>query len=80
VSYAEAIWAEALFCSPLQPSAKPGPAEVRAAVAERMDGAGIARCAACVAGAYGDDQTLAADRMTWCLAAVAAAFREPVPV
>lgn len=79
MSYPETIWAEALFCSDLQPSEKPGPEQIRAAVAERMDNAGIARCAGCVAYAYGEQPLLAADRMAWCLTAVATAFRfEPV--
>lgn len=78
--YAERVWAEALFCSHLQPSQKPDYDEVKAAVAERMRRPGIARCAACVAEQYGNEPTLAAECMTWCLTTVAAAFRDPVRV
>jgi hypothetical protein len=75
---AEIYWAEALFCSPLQQSEKPSAAEVRAAVAERMEHAGIARCAACLAFEYGEHPTLAAERMAWAVAAVRDAFASAV--
>jgi hypothetical protein len=71
---AETIWAEALFCSLLQPSENPDPATVRAAVTERMDHAGIARCVACVAHEYGEHPTEAAARMRWAVTTVRAAY------
>lgn len=78
MSVAETYWAEALFCSPLQPSQEPTAAEIRAAVKERMDHAGIARCAACLAFEYGEHPVEAAARMRWAVAAVHDAFASAV--
>jgi hypothetical protein len=68
------LFAEALFCSPLQPSENPSPEVVRAAVENASERFGPVRCAELLAAEYGDHPGLAAERMGWCLAAVAGAY------
>jgi uncharacterized membrane protein len=65
--------AEALFASSLQPSDRPTSAQIRAAVATTLNAQGAAGCAAHLAAEYGDHPELAASRMRWALAIVAAA-------
>ena len=69
-----AFYAEALFCSPLQPSERPTSEAVRAAVEEAVHGWRLAMHTPCVAQEFGDHPELAAERMQWCLAAVRAGF------
>jgi hypothetical protein len=71
------VLAEALFCSCLQPSDRPGPERVRSAVQDelhRYHGA-LGACAPDVAFHYGERPELAAARMRWCRALIAAAYR-----
>lgn len=67
--------AEALFASPLQPSAEPTAVQVRGAVLAAILDHGSDGCAALLAQAYGDHPELAAERMRWSLHAVHAAFQ-----
>jgi hypothetical protein len=66
--------AEALFCSPLQPSDGGGALDVRVLVTAALARLGEAGCAAQVAQEFGDHPELAARRMGWCRTAVEAAF------
>ncbi|MEV4342939.1 hypothetical protein AB0J83_00465 [Actinoplanes sp. NPDC049596] len=60
--------AEALFASALQPSDRPSPAQVRAAITSTLRQRGIRGCAAHLAGEFGDDPEAAAGRMRWAIA------------
>jgi hypothetical protein len=71
--------AEALFVSPLQPSAVPGPAEVDAAITAAILLHGSCGCAAMVAQEFGDHPDLAAARMRWAITTVHSLF-QPAPV
>jgi len=73
----EAVRAEALFLSALQPSGAPSPGQVRRAVATTLRRLGIRGCAAQVAGEFGDHPDTAVARMSWALATVTAVY--PVP-
>ena len=73
----EAVRAEALFVSTLQPSGSPSPGQVRRAVATTLRRLGIRGCAAQVAGEFGDHPDTAVTRMSWALATVHAIY--PVP-
>ena len=73
----EAIRAEALFASALQPSECPSPDQVRRAVATTLHRLGIHGCAERLAGAFGDHPDTAAARMTWALATIRAAYPTP---
>jgi len=80
----EAVRAEALFTSCLQPSWCPGPEEVRGAVAEALRRYGVRGCAETVAAGYGEDGDTAVRRMRWALAAVREVYgirrpTQPVP-
>ena len=66
----EAVRAEALFVSTLQPSGSPSPGQVRRAVATTLRRLGIRGCAAQVAGEFGDHPDTAVARMSWALATV----------
>lgn len=67
--------AEALFASTLPAGTYP-PAEVAAAIRAAVRAHhGVAGCAADMAAAFGDHPEGAADRMRWCCATVAAAYR-----
>jgi hypothetical protein len=65
--------AEALFVSPLQPSDRPAPQQVRAAIAASLRvHHGASGCAARMAAEYGDHPEQAATRMRWALELAAA--------
>ena len=66
----EAVRAEALFLSTLQPSASPSPDQIRRAVATTLRRVGVRGCAAQVAGEFGDHPDIAVARMSWALAAI----------
>ena len=65
--------AEALFASIVQPSERPSPADVDAAVTASLLRHGSDGCAELVAQEYGDHPESATARMRWCLTAVEAA-------
>jgi hypothetical protein len=71
----EAVRAEALFVSALQPSASPRPDQVRHAVATTLRRLGAHACAVRMAGEFGDHPDTAAARMSWALATIHAAMR-----
>jgi hypothetical protein len=73
----EAVRAEALFLSALQPSGSPAPDQVRHAVTTTLRRLGVRRCAAQVAGEFGDHPDTAVARMSWALATIKTAY--PVP-
>ena len=77
VTSGEAIRAEALFASTLQPSESRSPDQVRHAVATTLRRLGIRGCAGHLAEEFGDHPHTAATRMTWALATVRTAY--PVP-
>jgi hypothetical protein len=60
-----AVWAEALFVSVLQRSDRPGPGEVREAVAAAVRVYGGRGCAELVAQEFGDHPETAVERMRW---------------
>jgi len=70
----EAVRAEALFASPLQPSDRPAAPQVRQAVAATLRRLRIQGCAAHLAGDFGDHPETAAARMTWALDTVRTAY------
>ena len=70
----DAVRAEALFASTLQPSDRPAVREVRQAVAATLRQLRIQGCAAYLAGEFGDHPDTAAARMRWALATVRAAY------
>jgi hypothetical protein len=73
----EAVRAEALFLSTLQPSGWPSPDQVRRAVTTTLQRLGVRGCAAQVAGEFGDHPDTAVARMSWALATIKTAY--PVP-
>lgn len=73
----EAVRAEALFLSTLQPSGSPSPEQVRRAVTATLQRLGVRGCAAPVAGEFGDHPDAAVARMSWALATIKTAY--PVP-
>ena len=73
----EAVRAEALFASTLQPSGSPSPDQVRRAVTAALRRLGIRGCAAQVAGEFGDHPDTAAARMSWALATVSRVYPAP---
>jgi hypothetical protein len=73
----EAVRAEALFLSALQPSWSPSPDQVRHAVTTTLQRLRVHGCAAEVAGEFGDHPDPAAARMSWALATIKTAY--PVP-
>jgi hypothetical protein len=73
----EAVWAEALFVSTLQPSGSPSPDQIRSAVATTLRRLGLRGCAARVAGEFGDHPDTAVARMGWALAAINAVYPAP---
>ena len=75
----EAVRAEALFASTLQPSDRPTAPEVRQAVAATLRRLRIQGCAAHLAGDFGDHPETAAARMRWALATVRAAYPAHLP-
>jgi hypothetical protein len=66
----EAVRAEALFLSTLQPSGSPSPDQVRGAVATTLRRLGVRGCAAQMAGEFGDHPDTAVARMSWALATI----------
>src|SRR6266851_4041267 len=73
----EAVRAEALFVSTLQPSGSPSPDQIRRAVATTLQRLGVRGCAARVAGEFGDHPDTAVARMGWALATIQMVY--PVP-
>jgi hypothetical protein len=75
----EAVLAEALFASTVQPSDCAGPEQVHRAVAATLLRLGNA-CAGEVAAEFGDHPDTAATRMTWALATIRGTCRAGVDV
>jgi hypothetical protein len=73
----EAIHAEALFASALQPSGSPTSDQVSHAVATTLQQLGVRGCAARLASEFGDHPDTAAVRMSWALATIRAACLAP---
>ena len=73
----EAVRAEALFLSTLQPSGSPSPDQVRRAVTTTLQRLGVRGCAAQVAGEFGDHPDTAVTRMSWALATVNTVYPAP---
>jgi len=73
----EAVRAEALFVSALQPSGSPSPDQVRRAVVTTLRRLGVRGCAAQVAGEFGDHPDTAVARMSWALATITAIYPAP---
>jgi hypothetical protein len=73
----EAIRAEALFVSTLQPSGSPSPDQIRRAVATTLQRLGVRGCAAQVAGEFGDHPDTAVARMSWALATINTVYLQP---
>jgi hypothetical protein len=73
----EAVRAEALFLSTLQPSGSASADQIRRAVATTLRRLGVRGCAAQVAGEFGDHPDTAVARMSWALATVNMVY--PVP-
>jgi hypothetical protein len=72
-----AIWAEALFVSVLQRSDRPGPGQVRKAVAAAVRAYGGRGCAELVAQEFGDHPETAVERMRWAHAVTGEVFTSP---
>ena len=73
----EAVRAEALFVSTLQPSGSPSPDQIRRAVATTLLRLGVRGCAAQVAGEFGDHPDTAVARMSWALATINTVYPAP---
>ena len=73
----EAVRAEALFVSTLQPSGSPSPDQIRRAVATTLQRLGVSGCAAQVAGEFGDHPDTAVARMSWALATINTVYPAP---
>ena len=73
----EAVRAEALFVSALQPSGSPSPDQVRHAVTATLRRLGVRGCAALVAGEFGDHPDTAVARMCWARAAISRDYPAP---
>ena len=73
----EAVRAEALFLSILQPSGSPSPDQIRGAVTTTLRRLGVRGCAAQVAGEFGDHPDTAVTRMSWALATVNTVYPAP---
>jgi hypothetical protein len=76
----EAVLAEALFASTVQPSDCAGPEQVHRAVAATLLRLGNAVCAGEVAAEFGDHPDTATARMTWALATIRGMCRAGVDV
>jgi hypothetical protein len=73
----DAARAEALFASLRDPSETLSAADVEAAIRETLRRLGGVRgCVVCVAAEFGDHPDLAAARMVWAVATVAATYRK----
>lgn len=73
----EAVRAEALFLSALQPSGAPAPDQIRRAVTTTLQRLGVRGCVARVAGEFGDHPETAVARMSWALAAIDTVYPAP---
>jgi hypothetical protein len=73
----EAVRAEALFASALQPSGSPSPDQVRRAVTAAVRRLGVRGCAAQVAGEFGDHPDTALARMSWALTTINTVYPAP---
>ena len=73
----EAVRAEALFASTLQPSGSPSPGQIRRAVTAMLQRLGVGGCAAQVAGEFGDHPDTAVARMSWALATIHTVYPAP---
>jgi hypothetical protein len=73
----EAVRAEALFVSTLQPSGAPSPDQIRRAIATTLQRMGVRGCAARVAGEFGDHPDTAVARMSWALATINTVYPAP---
>lgn len=65
---------EALFCSQVQPSDKPGPIQVGESIAAMIRVHGSHGCACQVAAAFGDHPDVAVQRMRWARDVVAGIY------
>src|SRR5271156_6795474 len=74
----EAVRAEALFASPLQPSGPPSPDQIRRAVTMTLQRLGARGCAAQAAGEFGDHPDTAVVRMRWALATINTVYPAPL--
>ncbi len=73
----EAVRAEALFVSALQPSGSPSPDQVRHAVSATLRRLGVRGCAVQMAGEFGDHPDAAVARMSWALATIRTVYPAP---
>ena len=73
----EAVRAEALFASTLQPSESPSPDQVRHAITTALRRWGVRGCAARVASEFGDHPDTAVARMCWARAAISRVYPAP---
>jgi len=73
----EAVRAEALFLSSLQPSGSPSADQIRRTVTTTLRRLGARGCAARVAGEFGDHPDTAVARMSWALATISTVY--PIP-
>jgi hypothetical protein len=73
----EAVRAEALFASVLQPSGSPSADQIRRVVATTLQRLGARGCAAQVAGEFGDHPDTAVGRMSWALATIYTVYPGP---
>ena len=72
-----AVWAEALFVSVLQRSARPSPGQVRKAIAAVVRVHGRQGCADLVAPEFGDHPETAVKRMCWAREVAGDVFAPP---
>ena len=73
----DAVRAQALFMSTLQPSESPSPSQVRRAVATTLRRLGVRGCAAQAAGEFGDHPDAAVARMSWALMTIHVVYPAP---
>jgi hypothetical protein len=73
----EAVRAEALFASALQPSGSTSPDQVRGAIATTLRRLGSSGCATRTAGEFGDHPDTAVARMRWALATIRMVYTPP---
>ena len=73
----DAVRAEALFASTLQPSGSASADQVRRAVTTTLRRLGIRGCATQMASEFGDHPDMAMARMCWALATIRAAYPTP---
>ena len=73
----EAVRAEALFASTLQPSGSPSPDQVRRAVTTTLRRLGSQRLRGTAAAEFGDHPDTAVARMCWALATVRMVYPPP---